>query len=497
MHLGMKIQMGVNRTGRVRQNGFRYNPYGPGWGNIVWAHSTSTDLVNWTPQPIALTPTIPSEDENGCWSGSTTILPGKGPAIIYTGGDFQGKQYQIIAFPDDPSDPFLRNWHKHPQNPILAGTDENRIDPKEFRDPTTAWMMPDGRWRMSVGSKVGDRGVSLMFTSQDFIKWDVNERPLYYLDGTGMWECPDFFPVNVGKNEGVETSVLGSDVRHVFKVSVVPTQHDCYTIGTYDTANDVFVPDEDLSLVNSASGLRYDYGRFYASKSFYDEDKKRRVLWAWIAESCSKEDDNIKGWSGIQGFPRTILLDESGKELVQWPIKEIEMLRGRQVDLPSRILNGGSKFEVLDITAAQADVEISFGISDFSKAEKFDPSWTDAHSLCNEKGASVEGSIGPFGLLIMASKGLEESSLNPTTEKKRYGTFMKVDPLHEDISLRTLIDHSIIESFGNKGKNCITSRVYPTLAINDDAHLYVFNYGSETIEMKRFRAWNMEEARVA
>ena len=56
----------------------------------------------------------------------------------------------------------------------------------------------------------------------------------------------------------------------------------------------------------------------------------------------------------------------------------------------------------------QADVDISFKITGFEKAEKLDPSWTNPQLLCSQKGASVKGGLGPFGLLVFASKGLEE-----------------------------------------------------------------------------------------
>lgn len=56
----------------------------------------------------------------------------------------------------------------------------------------------------------------------------------------------------------------------------------------------------------------------------------------------------------------------------------------------------------------QADVEISFRISELEKAEKLDPSWSNPQALCSEKGASVKGRLGPFGLLVLGSKGLQE-----------------------------------------------------------------------------------------
>lgn len=56
----------------------------------------------------------------------------------------------------------------------------------------------------------------------------------------------------------------------------------------------------------------------------------------------------------------------------------------------------------------QADVEISFKITDLKKAEVLKPSWTNPQLLCSQKGASVKGRFGPFGLLVLASEGLKE-----------------------------------------------------------------------------------------
>ena len=58
------------------------------------------------------------------------------------------------------------------------------------------------------------------------------------------------------------------------------------------------------------------------------------------------------------------------------------------------------------------------------------------------------------------------------------------------------IDHSIVESFGEGGKACITARVYPKLAINNAAHLYVFNNGSEAVKIATLNAWSMKTAKV-
>lgn len=56
------------------------------------------------------------------------------------------------------------------------------------------------------------------------------------------------------------------------------------------------------------------------------------------------------------------------------------------------------------------------------------------------------------------------------------------------------IDHSIIECFGGHGLACITSRVYPTVAVGEEAYLYVFNNGSQPIEIANFTGWSMKIA---
>ncbi|CAN1218156.1 Beta-fructofuranosidase, insoluble isoenzyme CWINV1 [Linum perenne] len=509
---------------------YQYNPKGAVWGNIVWAHSTSTDLVNWKPQGYGIYPSEPS-DMNGTWSGSTTFLHDGTPAILYTGINPKNQQVQNLAVPKNASDPYLRQWVKSPQNPLMAPTPQNRINASSFRDPTTAWLGPDKKWRTIIGSKVGRKGLAILYTSKDFVNWVRANHPLHSTEGTGMWECPDFFPVLTGGYRiGVHTSKLGPNVKHVlkvkyaFKVSLDDLKHDYYTIGTYNFQTDVYTPDKG-SIEDGLSGLRYDYGKIYASKSFYDGEKKRRIMWGWVNESSCVDDDVKKGWAGVMAMPRRLWLDESGKRLDLMPIGEIKKLRTNPVELPSQVLRKGSVVPIHNVTASQADVHITFERIDWSKAEAIDGSWLKKPQvLCTQKGTSVKGSIGPFGFFVLASKELEEytsvffrvfknaqnhspmllmcsdqsrSSLDDgKKDKSNYGTFLDVNPANEKLGLRTLIDHSIVESFGGNGKGCIAARVYPKLAVNEDAHLYVFNYGTQSVKISRLRAWSMKKAKI-
>ncbi|ESW07533.1 hypothetical protein PHAVU_010G137900 [Phaseolus vulgaris] len=506
---------GPLRFGGLYHLFYQYNPKGAVWGNIVWAHSVSKDLVNWTPLEPAIFPSQPS-DIKGCWSGSATVLPGNKPAILYTGINQLNQQVQNLAMPKNLSDPFLREWVKSPKNPKMAPTSANKINSSSFRDPTTAWLGQDGDWRVLVGSKRGTRGMALLYRSKDFLDWDEVKHPLHSTLGSGMWECPDFFPVLKNGQKGVDTSVNGDHVRHVLKASLDDKKHDYYMIGSYNAAKDKFIPDK----VFDDFIIRYDFGKYYASKTFFDDGKKRRVLLGWVNESSSVADDIKKGWSGIHTIPRAIWLHKSGKQLVQWPVEEIEKLRAKPVKLAPQDLKGGNLLQINGVTATQADVEVSFEVSELRKAERL-KYWIDPQILCSRKGSSLRSGLGPFGLLVFASEGLQEftsvffrifryqhkylvflcsdqsrSSLNKNNDLTTYGTFVDVDPLKEKLSLRTLIDHSVVESFGGEGRGCITARVYPTLAINDKAKIYVFNNGTSEVKITRLHAWSMKKAHI-
>ncbi|TVU29841.1 hypothetical protein EJB05_21429, partial [Eragrostis curvula] len=289
---------------------YQYNPDGAVWGNIVWAHSVSRDLINWISLEPAIVPSIPS-DRYGCWSGSATILPGGTPAIMYTGitrADI-GYEVQNIAFPKNKSDPLLREWVKPAGiNPIAAP--EDGINATQFRDPTTAWFA-DGHWRMLVGGARNDRGLAFLYRSKDFEHWVRAKHPLHSAL-TGMWECPDFFPVaGAGEQHGLDTSEPG--VKHVLKNSLDRLR--------YDKATDRYVPDDPNG---DQHRLRYDYGNFYASKTFYDP-----------------------------GIPRKIWLDPSGKQLLQWPIEELEELRGQAVRVDGKVIKPGHHFEITGLRVNQ------------------------------------------------------------------------------------------------------------------------------------------------
>lgn len=274
---------------------YQYNPDSAVWGNITWGHAVSKDLIHWLYLPLAMVPDQPY-DINGVWTGSATFLPNRQIAMLYTGSTAESVQVQNLAYPANTSDPLLLDWIKYPGNPVLVPPEH--IEYNEFRDPTTGWLGPDGKWRIAIGSKINDTGITLIYYTTDFTSYELSDNLLHAVPGTGMWECVDFFPVAVNGSTGLDTSAGGPGIKHVLKASMDDTKIDYYAIGSYDRESDTWTPDyPDLDV---GIGLRYDYGKFYASKSFYDQFKKRRILWGWIDETDTESDDLAKGWASVQ-----------------------------------------------------------------------------------------------------------------------------------------------------------------------------------------------------
>nr|GEZ90863.1 fructan 6-exohydrolase-like [Tanacetum cinerariifolium]GEZ90885.1 fructan 6-exohydrolase-like [Tanacetum cinerariifolium] len=162
----------------------------------------------------------------------------------------------------------------------------------------------DGKWRMIIGSNKDNTGMAFLYQTEDFINWTRYDSPLHKVEGCGVWECPDFFPVWVDSTDGVDTSVINpsDQVKHVLKVGLLETGKDYYMIGNYIPEKELYIPKNDLTL----STLRYDYGKYYASKSFFDPVKKRRILMAWVNESHPEADAVARGWSSkTNGLDKT------------------------------------------------------------------------------------------------------------------------------------------------------------------------------------------------
>nr|AAK72492.2 soluble acid invertase bfruct2 [Oryza sativa Japonica Group] len=499
---------------------YQWNPEGAAWGNkISWGHAVdSKDLLHWYHLPWAMYPDQPY-DLNGVWTGSATTLPDGKLAMLYTGEtEDELVQDQCLADPVNPTDPLLVDWVKYSVNPVIYPPPG--IGVKDFRDPTTACRSPAGNDTrlITIGSKLGKTGISLVYETTNFTTFKLLYGVLHAVPGTGMWECVDLYPVStksvivITQENGLDTSVHGLGVKHVLKTSFDDDKHDYYALGTYDLQADTFVPDDpDLDV---GIGLRLDYGKYYAARTFYNQNKQRRILWGWIGETDLEAVDPMKGWASLQAIPRSIVFDKkTGTNVLQRPEEEVESWSTRSKTFHDISFEPGSVVPIHVTGATQLDITASFEV-DETLLETTSESHDAGYDCSNSGGAGTRGSLGPFGLLVVADEKLSEltpvylyvakggegkakahlctyqtrSSMASGVEKDVYGSAVPVLD-GENYSARILTDHSIVESFAQAGRTSVRSRDYPTKDIYGAARSFFFNNATEASVRASLKAW--------
>ncbi|PIA35737.1 hypothetical protein AQUCO_03500234v1 [Aquilegia coerulea] len=493
---------------------YQHNPEAAVWGNIVWGHAVSRNLINWFYLPHALVPEH-WYDIGGCFTGAATMLQDGSIVMLYTGATKDKVQIINQAYPADLSDPLLINWVKFSGNPILV--QPPGIGLTEFRDPSTAWSTPTGTWRFTIGTKRNTTGISLMYETENFMNYTLLDEVLHGVPHTGMWECVDLYPVSLTGMNGLDTSVNGPLVKHVLKASIDEQQRDYYAVGSYDVKKDAWTPDDPD--VDVGIELRYDYGKFYASRTFYDEKKQRRVLWGFSRETDSEDADRKKGWACLQIVPREITYDNKTKaNVLQWPVEEVESLRSNKKEFSNVKVGAGSIVPLNVGKTTQLDITAEFEID--KNALEGVEGGAVAYNCTTSHGASARSALGPFGLLVLANNDHSEqtavyfyiakgtdgnlrtffctdqsrSTKATDVRTENYGSAVRVLD-NEKFSVRILVDHSIVEAFAQGGRTVITSRIYPTEAIEGAARVFLFNNATRIgVTATSVKVWEMDSA---
>jgi len=286
--------------------------------------------------------------------------------------------------------------------------------------------------------------------------------------------------------------------------------------GHFDAAANTWTPQDPEADVGI--GLRYDWGKYYASKSFYDPTKNRRIVWAFVGETDSERADKSKGWASVMSIPRTVELDKKTRtNLIQWPVEELDTLRENATDLGGITVEAGSVIRLPLHQGSQLDIEASFRLnsSDVDALNEAEVSFNCSSSA----GAAMRGALGPFGLLVLADGRYEQTAVyfyvyrgldgrlqtNFCHDESRSSRARDIvnrvvgGPVPvldgETFSVRVLVDHSIVQSFVMGGRTTATSRTYPTEAIYAAAGVYLFNNAtSATITAEGLVVYDMASA---
>jgi fructan beta-fructosidase len=301
-------------NGAIRVDGvyhlfYQANPHGLVHGPMHWGHATSTDLANWTEQPIALYP----EASGQCFSGSA-VLAGDG-AVAPEFGAGDGVLLFYTAHRDGPpsiedqavavADRGMTRFAKFAGNPVLPTP-----GPRDFRDPKVIWHAATQRWIMVVthGQSIG------FYSSPDALNWQFESE---FAEGRhdpapnpGPWECPDLFPISIqGTGETAWILVVGLGRGHISGGS--GTQ---YFVGDFDghTFRNRNAADLELFM---------DWGRdYYAAQSFSGIAGEDPLAIAWMSNWMYANHTPSEGFRGSMNLPRRLQLAEGpeGLRLVQY-----------------------------------------------------------------------------------------------------------------------------------------------------------------------------------
>jgi len=420
---------------------YQHNPAAPRWGDIHWGHATSTDLVHWQDEPIALAPTPGSPDQDGCFSGCTAVVDGV-PTLYYTGYTPE-RQVQCAATSTD-----WQHWHKHPERTLT--TPPTGVGATDFRDPCV--FRHGGTWYMVVGGSIrSERGLALLYRSDDGIAWRYL-HPLHTaadLTQGVLWECPNFFP-------------LGG--KWVLTVSVWPNLAARWFVGRF----------EDERFVPETEGLLDVDGGAFAHLCAPAPDG-RMLQWAWLCEQRAQERIDPHGWAGALTVPRELLIDAKGR-LGQRPVAELAALRGEPVPVAE---TGALRGERLRFAGCCLDIEATFTLRDRLKVGLMLLATPDGSGA--EREATRVFFWPDARRLVIERAG---SSTDPAMRRQDLWAHLEVPdgtPLH----LRVLLDHSVLEVYAND-QVCLSTRVYPASAASVTASAWVD--GDADVAL---RAWTM------
>ena len=422
---------------------YQYYPYDIQWGPMHWGHATSKDLLHWEYLPAALAPDE-FYDMDGCFSGSAIELPDGRQLLMYTGvvkerqknGGFSEVQTQCIATGDGV------DYEKYEKNPVLDEHDVpeggSRFD---FRDPKI-WRKEDGTYYCIAGNRPADgSGQILLFTSPDGFEWKYKKVLCANNNRFGlMWECPDFFKLD------------GKWVLLTSPQDMMPQGFEYHNgngtlclIGNFDEETESFTEEYSQSI---------DYGiDFYAPQTVLSPDG-RRIMIGWMQnwDTCSLRAVD-QPWYGQMSLPRELSV-KNGR-LYQYPIKELEDMRGKKVSYENVSFSDTTRLE--GIKGRKIDMEIEICPADAEEIyTKF------AIRFAQNENYYTSLSFRPHESILKIDRKFSGSRRAIIHQRRNL-----VNSKDGKLKFRMILDRFSVEVFVNNGENVMSAVIYTDIDADD------------------------------
>lgn len=438
-------------NGLVYTNGeyqlfYQYNPQSADPGHLSWGHASSSDLLHWKPQPVALTEYKNPDGSNTMIFSGSAVVDEHNTSGLFSAGQTDGlvafytghverpgvvlAQHQNLASSRDHG----RTWQRYAGNPVLD------IGSKEFRDPKVFWFAPQQKWVMATVK--ADRQQIYLYESKDLKKWIFLSRWGRAGNTVREWECPDLF----------ELPLPGGGTKWVLLISAGnPTEEfrgQQYFLGNFDGRK--FTPDQAYP-----EPAYLDYGKdFFAGVTFNNAPGNRRILVGWTNDwAYARDVPTGKVWRGNFAVPRELSLRRTatGLALVQVPVPELRKLGKKLLNLESRTLAPGPAGFKLPFRGEAYDLELMLTL-DTAKSFNINVLQSDSErTILRYDVARQELTLDRTKSGNVAFNPLFASTLETA----------KVPLEKGKLQLRVLVDKSVVEVFAQGGKTTITDLVFP------------------------------------
>ncbi len=452
---------------------YQHNPDANTWGDIVWGHARSNDLLRWEDFGASL-----SAGKLMAFSGSAaecgSILTGaKDERVIiaaYTGHDPEnGIEDQRIAFSVDRG----RSWRQLTNGPVIDRRQAH------FRDPRIFWHEESGKWVMAVA--VALEHTILFYGSKDLRDW--RELGAFHnAEEPGVeWECPEILRLDDPANPGQSKWLLKVDLS---RGAPAGGSGGKYFLGNFDGFRFEALPIVGIAEGQVAEWAWLDYGKdFYAAQAFSGIKKHEPPVWiGWVSNWQYARATPTTNWRGCQSIPRKLLLEYSNGAyfLRQQPIDQLATERRDCVSVAGRLgpYNSGLAVEPIK-SGLTFDLECQF--QDWT-AEEF--------GLIVAQGPDCGTRVGfrPGEQTVFIDRRnsgeVEFSDQFPGIHEAPLGFEQSVD-------LRIIVDRSVVEVFVDDGKVVLTDLIFPD-ADADDLSFYAVRGG---VTIPTGRLWRLESPR--
>jgi levanbiose-producing levanase len=451
-------------SGLVVQNGtyhafYQHNPNGDSpSGAVDWAHATSTDLVNWTEQPVAIAGTADEQVLTGSIVADTDNTSGLGTAeapplvAIYTSVG-TGGQGQSLAYSTDSG----QTWQKYGGNPVLEPDDPA----EKLRDPKVFWYEPGGYWVM-VGA-VTDAFKVQLFKSENLTDWTSLSEVSGVGAQAGLWESPDLFPLAVDGDPANTKWVLLVSTNSGAAAGGSGVQ---YFVGSFNGTTFTPEPLGPAGVGAIQPGEMHswvDWGSdFFGATTFAGTADGRRIALAWMNNWHYAEAVPTSPWRGQATLPR---------ELSLTTVDGVPRLRQTiPTEASAALAAAGPSFSADEVTITNGGRKLD----DTASGTALDISLTLVPGEAAVSGVTVLGNAtGQRGTRIQYVKETGILQVDRTTSGNTGfsgafsgGAAATVALTDGKLPLRIVVDGSSVEVFASDGRVVISSLVFP--AAGDD-----------------------------